>query len=81
MIELNVALGDYQGEARRVAEFEGDSLRRTNVRQLAPKTIRPNSRLLVDEKMHNSSSRRKQHEGVCSFTLTVFLRQNVINNV
>ena len=41
MIELNVALGDYQGEARRVAEFEGDSLRRTNVRQLAPKTIRP----------------------------------------
>ena len=48
MIELNVALGDYQGEARRVAEFEGDSLRRTNVRQLAPKTIRPNSRLLVD---------------------------------
>ena len=36
MIELNVALGDYQGEARRVAEFEGDSLRRTNVRQFAP---------------------------------------------
>ena len=25
MIELNVALGENQGEARRVAEFEGDT--------------------------------------------------------
>ena len=42
--------------------------------------IRPNNRLFVDEKMHNFPS-RLEHEGVCSFTLTVFLRQNVINNV
>ena len=41
----------------------------------------PNSRLLVDYEMHNFLSRHEQHEGVCSFTLTVFLRQNVVNNV
>ena len=50
-----------------------------NVRQLAPKTIRsgrlaPNSRLLVDQKMHNFPSRHEQHEGDCCFTFSAAKR-------
>ena len=47
MIELNVALCDYQGEARRVAEFEGDSYEE-RMSDNSPRTIRPDSRLLAD---------------------------------
>ena len=51
------------------------------IRSTECQTTRPQQSVISGLENANIPSRHEQHEGICSFTLTVFLRQNVINNV